>query len=58
MGLIPSLFIQKGLIYYLMNDNISKIKDRLDVVDVISGYLKLQKAGVNFKARCPFHNEK
>ena len=41
-----------------MNDNISKIKDRLNVVDVVSGYLKLHKAGVNFKAPCPFHNEK
>src|SRR3989338_8784702 len=41
-----------------MEDNVSKIKDRLDVVDVISGYLKVAKSGQNFKARCPFHNEK
>lgn len=42
----------------VMEDNISKIKDKLDVVEVISGYLKVQKAGMNYKARCPFHNEK
>lgn len=41
-----------------MSDNISQIKERLSVVDVISGYIKVQKAGINFKARCPFHNEK
>jgi len=41
-----------------MADNISQIKERLSVVDVISGYIKVQKAGANFKARCPFHNEK
>ena len=42
----------------MSSDNISKIKERLSVVDVISGYIKVQKSGVNFKARCPFHNEK
>ena len=41
-----------------MEDNISKIKDRLNVVDIISSYIKVQKSGVNYKARCPFHNEK
>ena len=41
-----------------MADNVQQIKDKLDIVDVISGYLKLTKAGINYKARCPFHNEK
>jgi len=41
-----------------VSDVIDQIKSRLDVVEVISGYIKTQKSGVNFKARCPFHNEK
>lgn len=38
--------------------NTDQIKSRLALADVISSYVKLEKAGANFKACCPFHNEK
>ncbi|MFH1552530.1 MAG: DNA primase [Candidatus Omnitrophota bacterium] len=37
---------------------IDQILDRLDIVEVISDYIQLKKAGRSFKANCPFHNEK
>ncbi len=37
---------------------IDEVKQRLDIIDVISDYVSLKKAGRNFKALCPFHNEK
>jgi DNA primase len=41
-----------------MNSSVPKIKERLSIVDVVSSYMTIEKAGKNYKARCPFHNEK
>lgn len=41
-----------------MDSPVQKIKERLSIEEVVSSYLKLERAGANLKAKCPFHNEK
>ncbi len=41
-----------------MDDPVQKIKDTLSIDEVISGYVKLDKAGSSLKGKCPFHNDK
>ena len=39
-------------------DQVEEIKERVDIVNIIGERLELKKAGKNFKALCPFHQEK
>jgi DNA primase len=41
-----------------MVDQVEEIKDKVDIVQLISEYLPLKRAGRNWKALCPFHSEK
>jgi len=42
----------------IAKNSIENLKNNLDVVDIISQYIQVKKAGANFKACCPFHGEK
>lgn len=42
----------------MADGTVAQVKERLSIVDVVSQYVKLSKAGITYKARCPFHNEK
>jgi DNA primase len=40
------------------SDLLEEIRNRCDIVDIISGYVHLKQAGKGFKGLCPFHEEK
>ncbi len=44
--------------YFIDDRTIEEIKDRADIVSVISSYMDLTRAGANYKGLCPFHGEK
>ncbi len=42
----------------MVTDTVQQIKDKLSISEVVSQYIKLERAGINMRARCPFHSEK
>ncbi len=46
------------LAFFIPEDKISEIKNRADIVEFISEYVILKKAGKNYVGLCPFHSEK
>ncbi len=40
------------------DDTISRVRDSVDIVDLVSGYVSLKKTGKNWQGLCPFHSEK
>ena len=55
-----SLFYSSFRILKVMIDRatIDKIMDATNIVDVVSEFVSLRKAGVNYKGLCPFHDDK
>lgn len=43
---------------YYSDELVEEVRERNDIVDVISGYVKLSKKGSSYFGLCPFHNEK
>jgi len=43
---------------YYPDDIVEEVREKNDIVDVISGYVKLQRKGSSYFGLCPFHNEK
>lgn len=43
---------------YIPENQINDLKDRIDIVDIISEYVNLKRAGSSYKGLCPFHHEK
>src|SRR6185503_17096318 len=41
-----------------MSSSVDQIKSRIDILTLVSSYIKLDKAGASSKGKCPFHNEK
>lgn len=61
LGLIhfPTFFLHfRNLPPLISQETIQQILSRIDIVEIVGGFVKLKKRGANYLGNCPFHNEK
>ncbi len=46
------------MVGFLSEEKVSEIRDRSNILEIISDYVALKKAGKNYRGLCPFHSEK
>ena len=44
--------------HMISQNTIQEILSRIDIIDIVGGFVKLKKRGANYLGLCPFHNEK
>jgi len=44
--------------HLISQHTIQQIQSRIDIIDIVGGFIKLKKRGTNYLGLCPFHNEK
>src|SRR5947199_10866644 len=42
----------------ISQQTIQQIQSRIDIVEIVGGFVRLKKRGANYLGLCPFHNEK
>ena len=52
------MFLRERVHMFYSEEIIEEVRNKNDIVDVISGYVKLKKRGSSYVGLCPFHNEK
>ncbi len=50
--------MRKDAVMFYPDELVEEVRSQNDIVDVISGYVRLQKKGASYFGLCPFHNEK
>src|SRR5437764_577002 len=54
----PVLLIWAAIDAMISQNTILQIQSRIDIIEIIGGFVKLKKRGANYLGLCPFHNEK